>query len=131
MHRGVSLKSVPGASITGPALWAAAELRVAIWNRRAKSPKDFQLRHLLDHCREGAATEFGKKHRLELVRTYEDFRDRVPVRTYADFEPDLERMRRGEKDILSPGLVRYWGNSSGSSSTTAQNKFLPITETQI
>ncbi len=131
MRRAVRLKSIPAAGITGPALWAAAQARVAMWNRQAKSPRDIQLRHLLDHCATAAPTQFGKKHDLALVRSYEDFRERVPVRTYADLEPELERMRRGERDVLYPGLVRYWGNSSGSSSTAALNKFLPITDAQI
>ncbi|HVY49604.1 MAG TPA: GH3 auxin-responsive promoter family protein [Minicystis sp.] len=131
MRRAVRLKSIPAAGITGPALWGAAQVRVAIWERRARSPREIQLRHLLEHCRAAAKTEFGRQHRLDDVRSYEDFRARVPVRTYADFEPQLDRMRRGERDVLWPGLVKYWGNSSGSSSTAAVHKFLPISDTQI
>ena len=87
MRRAVRLKSLPAAGITGPALWAAAQARVAMWNRHAKSPREIQLRHLLAHCATAAPTQFGKKHDLALVRSYEDFRERVPLRTYADFEP--------------------------------------------
>ncbi len=40
-------------------------------------------------------------------------------------------MRLGQRDVLWPGLVRYYGQSSGSSNTKAEHKFLPISDTQI
>jgi GH3 auxin-responsive promoter len=128
------LKTVPGSSITGPALWAAASLRVGQWDRAARSaPKleQVQTEALVKNCRTAAATEFGRAHRLGEVRTYRDFVGRVPLRSYAEFEPYLERMRQGERDVLWPGLIQYFGQSSGSSQTAAQHKFLPISEDQI
>src|SRR5262249_43964655 len=41
-----------------------------------------------------------------------------------------DRMRRGETNILIPEPVKYFGNSSGSS-TQGKPKFLPIAERQI
>jgi hypothetical protein len=90
-----------------------------------------QLETLLAHCKAAANTEFGRAHDLGRVRTYDDFRARVPVRTYADFEPQLDRMRKGERNVLWPGLVRYFGNSSGTSHTRANSKFLPISDEQV
>ena len=123
--------SHPASFITGPAFWAVARARVARWHRRARDPEHIQLGTLQAHCRLAAATEFGRRHDLRSVRTYSDFRDRVPLRTYADFEPDLQRMRAGARDILWPGLIRYFGNSSGTSHTAANAKFLPISDEQI
>lgn len=125
------LRGVPGAAVTGPALWAAAKLRVATWDRRAVDPEAVQMKTLLAHCRRGARTEFGKRHRLSGVRSWEDFRERVPLRTYADYEPMLERMRRGERNVLHPEFIRYYGCSSGTSHTRAKNKYLPISREQI
>jgi len=123
--------SVPGSTITGPLAWAAARARVAQWDRRARAPQRIQLATLLGHCAAAANTEFGRAHRLGDVGSYHDFRARVPLRTYADFEPQIERMRAGQRDVLWPGLVRYFGNSSGTSHTRANAKFLPISDVQV
>ena len=86
--------------IAGPALWAAARVRVAQWDHRARSPERAQTATLLAHCATAAHTEFGRAHGLGEVRSYKDFAARVPVRSYAGFEPYLTRMRKGERDIL-------------------------------
>ena len=123
--------SLPGSTITGPLAWAAARGRVAQWDRRARAPERVQLATLLAHCRTAAKTEFGRAHGLGSVRSYAEFCARVPLRTYADYEPQLERMRAGARDVLWPGLVRYFGNSSGTSHTRANAKFLPISDEQV
>ncbi len=123
--------SIPGVALTGPAVWAAARARVYQWDRRAASPSSIQNKTLLAHCSSAARTEIGRKYGLGSVSSYDDFRTRVPVTTYADYEPMLERMRRGERDVLWPGLIRYFGNSSGTSNTRANAKFLPISDEQV
>ncbi len=112
----------------------AATARVLAWNRLAcdrQRLKDAQLLALRTNCETAQGTDFGRAHRLGEVRQHQEFRERVPLRTYAEFEPYLERMRRGERDVLWPGLVQYFAQSSGSSNTAAQHKFLPISEAQI
>jgi hypothetical protein len=125
------LKKVPARALTSPVLRAAAKVRVAQWDRRASDPQEVQVRTLLKHCATAANTEFGREHRLGEVRSYEDFKARVPLRPYAGFEPYLERMRKGARDVLWPGLIPYYGQSSGSSNTQAQHKYLPISMEQI
>ena len=119
---------------TGSALWAAAKLRVLQWNRRAASPSRLQKvqeQTLMAHVRAAEQTEFGRAHTFDSIRSYADYADRVPLRIYADFEPYLERMRKGERNILYPGFIEYYGHSSGSSNTTAAHKYLPISPEQI
>jgi hypothetical protein len=119
---------------TGSALWAAAKMRVLQWNRRAASParlQKVQEETLLTHVRAAAQTEFGRAHKFDSIRSYADYAERVPLRIYADYEPYLERMRKGERNILYPGFIEYYGHSSGSSNTTAAHKYLPISPEQI
>ena len=128
------MRRIPGGGLLSPALWAAATARVLKWDRTVASPERLraaQLEALVDNCRAAAATEFGKAHGLGAVRSHADFASRVPLRTYAGFEPYLERMRRGERNVLWPGLIKYYGQSSGSSHTAAQHKYLPISAEQI
>jgi hypothetical protein len=128
------MKTLPGAGVIGPLAWTAATARVLAWNRLAadsKRLKDAQLSALKRNCETARSTEFGQTHRLGEVTSHEEFRARVPLRTYADFEPFLDRMRHGERDVLWPGLIQYFAQSSGSSNTLAQHKFLPISQEQI
>lgn len=115
-------------------MWGAAMVRVARWDAIARSPRALrraQEETLLAHVRASARTELGRAHGFDRIRSYDDFARQVPVRTYADYEASLERMRRGARDVLYPGLVEHWGQSSGTSHTAQNNKFLPISRAQI
>jgi hypothetical protein len=56
---------------------------------------------------------------------YADFQSAVAPRTYEDFAPWIERMKRGEADVLWPGRCAYFAVSSGT--TAGRTKYLPIT----
>jgi hypothetical protein len=86
-----------------------------------------QLRKIIEHAKD---TEYGRKFGFAGIRTYEEFRARVPVSDYDGFAPYIERMKKGERNLLVPEFVRYFGNSSGSSNQ-GRSKFLPVTERQI
>ena len=131
---GGRLVSVPGAAITGPAMRMAAGVRISALDRLTRDPsavRSIQTQTLLTHCQRGAETEFGRQHGLSRVRSVEDFRSALPLRPYAEFEPWLERMRRGERNILHPEFIEYYGCSSGTSDTAAKNKYLPVSREQI
>jgi hypothetical protein len=120
--------------MAGTALWAAAKLRVAQWNWAASSRErveKVQSEILLSHVGTAEGTEFGKKHDFAGIRCYEEFKERVPLRVYGDYEADLERMRQGAENVLWPGLIPYYGQSSGTSNTAKMHKFLPISREQI
>jgi hypothetical protein len=131
--RSRDLKQSPYPRIVGKALRRAAWFNVAAWDRAMvdvaalRRTQEEQLRALIAHAKD---TEFGKKHGFARIRTYEDYAHQVPLGDYDSFSPYIERMRRGEKNLLVPEFVRYFGNSSGSSNH-GRPKFLPITERQI
>ncbi len=119
---------------SGPALWAAAKARVIQWNRIAGSPRklqEVQTDMLMQHVRAAENTEFGRQHGFAQIKTYADYAARVPLRIYGDFEPWLERMRKGERNVLYNGFIEHYGWSSGSSNTAAAHKYLPISPEQI
>jgi len=135
---GTRLVRVPGGSLTGkatgPAMLMAARLRTNTLDQISRDPARLQaIQHstLLAHCQRGADTEFGRQHGLGRVASAEDYRQAVPLRPYAEFEPYLERMRRGERNILHPEFIEYYGCSSGTSDTAAKNKYLPVSREQI
>lgn len=70
-------------------------------------------------------TVFGKEHGFDGVRSYDDFKSRVPIRDYEGFKPYIERVLEGEKDVLWKGIPIYFCKTSG---TTSGTKYIPITK---
>lgn len=68
--------------------------------------------YLIDHG-------IGPKSNLQ------DFRDHLPLASYQDLYPFINRMMLGEKDVLVPGAVRWFSKSSGTSGS--KSKFIPVT----
>lgn len=73
---------------------------------------------------EGRKTLFGQEHGFDNIRTQDNFRQAVPIRDYDETLPYIERMLRGESNILWPHPVHYFAKSSGT--TSAKSKFIPV-----
>jgi hypothetical protein len=73
-------------------------------------------------------TMFGKDHHFSSIRNYEDFKKHVPVRDYEGLKEYIEKVVKGEKDILWPGLPQYFAKTSG---TTSGVKYIPISKDSI
>jgi hypothetical protein len=73
-------------------------------------------------------TAFGKDHGFEQIRTYEDFRSKVPIRDYEQLKQYIEQIKQGKPDILWPGKPIYFAKTSG---TTSGAKYIPITKESI
>ncbi len=56
---------------------------------------------------------------------YSDFRSSMPVSTHAGLTPQIERMRRGEADVLWPGRCDLFALTSGTAGT---RKLIPVTD---
>ncbi len=73
----------------------------------------------------GAATDFGRKHEFAKLRTIDDYRKAVPLRDWYGFKDEIERMLGGESDVLWPGRVEDFAQTSG---TTAGDKYIPVSK---
>ncbi len=73
-----------------------------------------------------STSDFGRRYGLERVRGIEDFRRAVPLHSYDDVWPTIERVWDGDTQALfSPGRrVLMFATSSG---TTARPKLIPVT----
>jgi hypothetical protein len=83
--------------------------------------QEVTFRELID---DAAHTAFGNDHGFSEIRTHRDFVERVPVRTYEDLVPYIERAKDGEENVLWPGKPIYFCKTSG---TTAGTKYIPLT----
>ena len=74
-------------------------------------------------------TEYGKKFGFKDISTYNDFKNQIPIVTYEDFEPFIEKARQGQRDIFWPGQIKRFAKSSGT--TNAKSKFIPISNESL
>jgi phenylacetate-coenzyme A ligase PaaK-like adenylate-forming protein len=70
-------------------------------------------------------TLFGRKHKLEKVRSVDDYQKLVPIHDYHALLRYVELIRNGKKDILFHGTQIWWAKTSG---TTSEPKLIPITK---
>lgn len=76
-----------------------------------------------------APTEWGKKYDYASIKDYAQFCKRVPVQTYEEVKPWVERIRQGEQNLLWPGNTIWFAKSSGT--TNDKSKFIPVTSDSI
>jgi hypothetical protein len=76
----------------------------------------------------GTKTIFGADHNLAAVKTYEDFKQLVPIRDYEQYKPYIEQVKQGKHNVLWKGQPIYFAKTSG---TTSGVKYIPITKESI
>lgn len=81
---------------------------------------------LARYLRQNAATEFGRQHEFSRLDSWESYADRVPVRTYDEYEPWILAISRGAGHVLTADRVRLLEPTSGSSGA---EKWVPYTRT--
>ena len=92
----------------------------------ASQASEIQHRVLSRLVNQAAQTEWGKKYDYASIRSYEDFRNRLPIQTYEEIKPYVERLRAGEQNLLWPSEIRWFAKSSGT--TIDKSKFLPVSK---
>ena len=78
--------------------------------------------------RRGCDTQFGIDHDFANIKSYEDFKQRVPVQDYEGLKTYFDRVVAGESNVLWPGRPRYFAKTSG---TTSGVKYIPITSDSL
>jgi hypothetical protein len=125
-------------SVIGAALHARVARRIRLlsdaryWHHNTARLQILQLRRLL---KTAAATEFGRTHDFARLAALPDaqlvpaYRQAVPVADYLAYRALITRMRDGgEPDLLWPGLVRDFAQTSG---TTAGDKYIPVSRAML
>ena len=80
---------------------------------------------LMELIRDNKETEFGRSHGFSSIRTREDYKRSVPFSAYDDYADAVERMTRGEKDILTSYPVIFYALTTGS---VGVSKKIPVSE---
>jgi GH3 auxin-responsive promoter len=127
---GRKLKASPYPKALGAAVWVAAQARMQSWDKALEHLEETQLEMMRLVAAANGQSAYGRKHGIDRTFSYAQWKRNVPLSDYDSYFPYIERMMLGEHDVLVRGMVKYFGNSSGSSSGGRQ-KFLPITDEQI
>ncbi len=101
------------------------------WKRfqaAVKDPATAQTTRLLQILDREQHTEFGRTHGFDRIKSIEDYRKAVPIRTYDAFEPYIARMLAGERNVLIAEEPTFYARSSG---TTGTPKHIPVTPTYV
>jgi hypothetical protein len=89
-------------------------------------PLDLQYDSLGQLIEAGRDTEWGRTYGYADFKSYETFRQRVPISTYEEMVPFIERMMQGEQQVLWNSPISWFSKSSGT--TNARSKFIPVSK---
>ncbi|MEZ4911683.1 MAG: GH3 auxin-responsive promoter family protein [Saprospiraceae bacterium] len=71
-------------------------------------------------------TQYGRQFGIKRMVSVDVFRKEVPLVTYEDIFPFIDKMMQHEEDQLWPGKVQWFAKSSGT--TNDKSKYIPITD---
>ena len=93
-----------------------------------KNPVEISNNLLMQIVRDNENTEYGKKYNFKKIKSYADYKKNVPVVVYDDIGELVNRMKDGEKNILTAYDVKNMLITSGTDKTP---KAIPITVNQL
>jgi hypothetical protein len=96
--------------------------KVQTW---ATKPVETQEKVFRDLIEQAQNTQFGKDHDFANIKTFQDFAAKVPIRDYEQLRSYVDRVVKGEENILWKGKPIYFAKTSG---TTSGAKYIPLTK---
>jgi hypothetical protein len=89
---------------------------------------EVQQRTLRDILTRNQSCEYGERHEFRRIRTYDEFRSRVPIVGYDELRPDISRMATGQPNVLVASAVVAFEETGG---TAAGRKLIPHTVSSL
>lgn len=104
-------------------VWAKKHVQKAEkFKKTAEKNQEKLLLSLVDTAKK---TLFGRTYDFENIKSVKDFQEKVPVADYEDLKPYIEKVKRGQRDILWIETPEYFAKTSG---TTSGSKYIPISK---
>jgi len=94
-----------------------------------RHPVETQYETIYKLLAKAATTEWGRKYNYSSITSISEYQNRFPVQTYEDIVPYIERLKKGETNLLWPGEIKWFAKSSGTTST--KSKFIPISSDSL
>jgi len=103
--------------------WAKKHVRKAEeFKKNAEKNQEDLLLSLIETAKK---TLFGREHDFENINSTKEFQERIPVADYEDLKPYIERVKKGQANILWTETPEYFAKTSG---TTSGSKYIPISK---
>ncbi len=97
-------------------------------DKMASDPRGTQEALLMTLLQENKDTEYGKKYDFATIDSIEEYQKRLPICEYDDFAPYIEKMVKGEENILTAEKIGHFNKTSG---TLGIAKYIPLSKKQI
>lgn len=105
------------------------EPRITEIQRFMDNPHEMQYIVFKELISKAENTEWGKKHDYESINSYKKYQERVPISTYEQLFPYIERVLKGEQNVLWPTKIEWFAKSSGT--TNDRSKYIPVSNEAI
>ena len=92
-------------------------------------PHDVQNEVLQRLLTKAKTTAWGEQYGYANLQGPQDFAEKVPLNTYENLFPWIQRSMEGESSVLWPGEIRWFAKSSGT--TNDRSKFIPVSESAL
>jgi len=89
-----------------------------------KYPFDVQLEVFIKLIEQASSTTWGIQYGYDSINTIKEYQQRVPISSYEDIKPYINRLREGEQNLLWPTDIKWFAKSSGT--TSDKSKFIPV-----
>ena len=94
-----------------------------------KYPNDVQEEWFQNLISSAQHTDWGKEYGYSSIFNQKSYKERVPIQDYDSLKPYIERMLKGEKNVLWPSEIKWFAKSSGT--TSDRSKFIPVSEESL
>ncbi|HWQ89635.1 MAG TPA: GH3 auxin-responsive promoter family protein [Desulfitobacteriaceae bacterium] len=91
---------------------------------RIKDVGSVQKEKLFSVLSNNKSSAYGIKYTFAEIKTIEEFQQKVPLTVYEDYQPYLEKIKKGQKNVLTTEEILLLELSSGS---TSASKLIPYT----
>ncbi len=115
--------------ILSPAISSLARMRQWSIEQWINDTPGAQFAVWQDLLAAGQYTEYGRKLGFSSIQSLDQFKKQVPLTEYEDLKPYIERMMKGEENVLWNTPVTWFAKSSGT--TSEKSKFIPVSEESL
>ncbi|MBN2501488.1 MAG: GH3 auxin-responsive promoter family protein [Anaerolineales bacterium] len=105
------------------------ESQLKPWHMAVANPTAAQEEVLHRLIADYAKTGYGRQHGAENIATLADYRAAFPVMAYPDYKPLIDRVLKGEEELLLWEPTIGWAITRGT--TKGESKFIPMTPTDL
>jgi hypothetical protein len=96
---------------------------IELFKKYPENVQHDQLFHLINTARD---TTWGEKYGFKDIATFQDFQAALPLQDYNDIKPYVDRLKKGEKNLIWPDDIKWFAKSSGT--TNDKSKFIPVSQ---